>query len=681
MKIVKNKANQFILTTIYAEHAKRLYAGFGTESRELNEKQPRVALRIGDYFTANLINSLRDDVYRNSPYLKDSENIHPEYLEWLDKAKEVQNNPDLWEPLPQFSGAAKPRPWQEMPLRFVLTFKRVGLGVAMGGGKTYIAGQTLDYLAEKARKEGKPFRALWVTKKEGDLHTQTYQELKYKFKFKNINPLFLKGQTIKDKAENVAFEDLDGVVYMCNYEMFRPEAGSRGNSLIDAFLELTKINGNIFTAVVFDESSNLRNHTEHLRGLVYFRGGHWPTYADQPAYRLGEYVIELSGEPAPQGPPDWCHQNNMLHPIILPWNTVNGMKKIGARMDPWSKKITWEGWFLERLHFRCRQFWYVLTKKDLEEQGLKIPAVMKLVKVKMTQIQAKLYYDMQDDLVAELERKKKKIETEFSRLMDSLWDNGETSKLDEYNKDRNRKLQVAANNILAQMLRLTQITGGYIGGMKPKFDDIEEGEDFDELEGILETIPGKNPKLEKLLELVSSDEHRELVEEPQADGTVKIISKVKPFVVFARFRHEIAIIHERLQELNFKGGTIQGSQPGKNRESREAFQRGDYDYVVINPASGKFGGNYQRASYAYYFSNSSKGEERNQSMGRLIRDGQMSNVTITDLVCEGTIDLTVLSILKKKKNISDLVLYKLPDLLNGRLTEEEENELQGYLED
>lgn len=678
---IKKVGNVFHLSTIYSEHAKRCAAGYGTNASELNDKSNKIALRIGDYFTANCINALRDDVYRNSPYLKDSEDIHPEYLAWLDKARDVQNNPELWEPLPVFPGVAQPRPWQELPLRFCLTFKRVGLGVAMGGGKTYVAGQLLDYLAAKAAAEKKPFRALWITKKEGDLHTQTYQELKFKFKFKNILPIFLKGQTLKNKADNVAFEDLDGVVYMCNYEMFRPEAGNRGNALIDAFLELPRIGNNVFNAVVFDESSNLRNHTEHLRGLIYFRGGHWPTYADQPNYRLAEYLVELSGEPAPQSPTDWCHQNNILHPVILPWNTVNGMKKVGARMNPWNKQISWEGWFLERLHYRCRQFWFVLTKKDLEEQGLKIPAVVKLVKVKMTQMQSKIYYDMQDELVAELEREKKKIETEFSKLMDSLWDNGETSRLDDLNRQKSGRLKVAANNILAQMLRLTQITGGYIGGLKPSFEDWMEGEDFEELQGILAPIPGKNPKLEKLLELVSSEEHRELVEEPQPDGSIKCTSKIKPFVVFARFRHEVAIIHERLQELNFKGGTIQGSQPGKNREARECFQRGEYDYVVINPASGKFGGNYQRASYAYYYSNSSKGEERNQSTGRLIRDGQMSNVTITDLACEGTIDLTVLSILKKKKNISELVLYKLPDLLAGKLTEEEENELQGYFEE
>jgi hypothetical protein len=181
--------------------------------------------------------------------------------------------------------------------------------------------------------------------------------------------------------------------------------------------------------------------------------------------------------------------------------------------------------------------------------------------------------------------------------------------------------------VLSQMTRLAQITGGFAP--------------HDESNGKAVAIPGVNPKLEALVQVVA-----------QTDEKV---------VIFSRFRAEIAAISQRLRAIygddavvEFHGGV---SDQDKAENKRRFMDSGDpARFFVANQASARMGLDLSLASLVLYYTNSFALLDRVQTEDRTetVKYAKGST-TYIDLIVEDTLDRPVLEALASKQKLSDRI--------------------------
>ena len=131
-------------------------------------------------------------------------------------------------------------------------------------------------------------------------------------------------------------------------------------------------------------------------------------------------------------------------------------------------------------------------------------------------------------------------------------------------------------------------------------------------------------------------------------------------IIWANFRRDVEQIEALLRKtygprcvVTYYGGT---SDEGR----AEALERFEKDpeclYFVGTQGTGGRGLTLVQSWTTVYYSNGYNLEHRLQSEDRNHRIGQRHNVTIIDIVCNGTVDPRIVAILKAKKNLADLVL-------------------------
>lgn len=220
--------------------------------------------------------------------------------------------------------------------------------------------------------------------------------------------------------------------------------------------------------------------------------------------------------------------------------------------------------------------------------------------VEMTTEQAKVYNEVSQTLIAELEN-----ELELSG---------------------NKSLTI--NNILTRMLRLAEITSGYC-----KYDPVMDDD------GNIITPGGvhrfdPNPKIEGLIEM--------LKEKKPGQKTI----------VWACFKQDIRQICARLDIEGIKHVRFDGSTSEKDRIEAERAFNFDHDCTVFvgNPQAGGTGlnllgyppgapdGYETNCDHVIYFSQNWSSTARSQSEDRAHRRGTRQRVRITDLCVPGTID-------------------------------------------
>ena len=176
---------------------------------------------------------------------------------------------------------------------------------------------------------------------------------------------------------------------------------------------------------------------------------------------------------------------------------------------------------------------------------------------------------------------------------------------------------------LTKLLRLQQITGGFL----PSDDDIKA-----------KAIPGRNPKLELLLELFE-----------QFPG---------PTIIWARFKAEHVAIRRLLESITTpdKIGEIVGQVKKDIREqNRRAFQSGAQHYLICTQACAGYGYTLTAAENEIYYSNTFSLEHREQSEDRAHRIGQDKHINIVDMLMPDTVDVKVHKALISKRNVADLL--------------------------
>ena len=181
------------------------------------------------------------------------------------------------------------------------------------------------------------------------------------------------------------------------------------------------------------------------------------------------------------------------------------------------------------------------------------------------------------------------------------------------------KGEVTATNILTRLLRLQQITGGFI---RPD----EESERYEQI---------SLAKLDALEDIIDT-----------------AISENKKLVVIARFIPEIKEICKMLDKKKIKYAHICGEV--KDRAAKvDAFQNNPECMVFVGQLQTvSMGLTLTAASTMVFYSLSYNFADYSQARARIHRIGQKNNCLYIHLVVKNTVDETVLKALEQKENIA-----------------------------
>lgn len=181
--------------------------------------------------------------------------------------------------------------------------------------------------------------------------------------------------------------------------------------------------------------------------------------------------------------------------------------------------------------------------------------------------------------------------------------------------------EVSATNILVQLLRLQEITGGQLDGK------VIGHEKRDALIDICQDIPEN-----------------------------------KPVVVFCRFRHDLEMVREAAAKLGRTYGEISGVQ--KDLTEHATMPEG-ITMMGVQQQSGGVGIDLTRASVGIWYSLGYSLGDYEQANARISRPGQKEHVTMLHLVAERTVDARIYDAIRKRKDLVESVLTGLTQAVQG----------------
>ena len=190
---------------------------------------------------------------------------------------------------------------------------------------------------------------------------------------------------------------------------------------------------------------------------------------------------------------------------------------------------------------------------------------------------------------------------------------------------------VTAQIVLTKILRFSQITAGFVKTEEGSEEELHER------------------KIDELMDVLG-----------QAEGQC---------VVWTKFKKEMDMVGERLEKAGIGFATFSGDTSQEEREViLRRFRDNELKVFVGQIQAGGTGISLATASTCVYMSNPFSLGDRLQSEDRLHRIGQKNAVTYIDLICPGTIDETVIKILKNKKSMADIIQgdTNLQMLIEGR---------------
>lgn len=182
--------------------------------------------------------------------------------------------------------------------------------------------------------------------------------------------------------------------------------------------------------------------------------------------------------------------------------------------------------------------------------------------------------------------------------------------------------EITATNVLTKLLRLSQLTGGYL---KRAVDErVEEV---------------SRSKMEALTEIVD-----------------ECMESGKKLVIFARFIPEIDAIERMLKVARIGYSLIKGEVKDRAQQV-ERFQKDESVKVFVGQLQTTgMGLTLTAADTTVFYSLSYNFADYEQAKARIHRIGQKNNCTYIHLIAKNTIDEKVMLALKDKKNIADLVV-------------------------
>ena len=175
--------------------------------------------------------------------------------------------------------------------------------------------------------------------------------------------------------------------------------------------------------------------------------------------------------------------------------------------------------------------------------------------------------------------------------------------------------RITAVNALSQLLRLQQVTSGYAR--------TEDGLD-------VEVDTTKANLLYELLEDMGSE----------------------PVVVFARFKHDLEVVHRVARKLELSSFEISGA-----RKELSLWNEGG-GVLAVQIQSGGLGIDLTKARYAVYYSLGFSLGDYLQSRARLHRQGQERPVEIIHLIAAQTVDEKVMAALAAREQVVESIMKR-----------------------
>lgn len=369
-------------------------------------------------------------------------------------------------------------------------------------------------------------------------------------------------------------------VLLMNEEAF---STSRGVAVATAFLKAHQ------ALWVVDESTSIANHkAQRTKNILKMR-------------TLAPYRRILTGTPSTKSPLDLWAQMYFLDPGILGFSNFYGFRNRYATLGGFKGKEVVGYIDIDLIQSKLSRHSDRVLRSDIRDMP---PKLYQKATVPLTPQQEKIYAEFKAEMLAE-------------------WENTDRE---------HRRLEV--RSILAQMLRLQQVVGGFVPS---------EDEDGDVPYRAPEPIPGGNPRLDALVGYAQASD----------DGT--------KIVIFARFRAEIQAIVERLRGTFGEQSVVEfhgGVKPAEKDAAKRAFKDPDSPvrFFVANQRSARMGLDLSVAKLVLWYSNSFDFLDRIQGEDRTETVKSESESTMhVDIISSAPIDRTVLQSLRDKKKISDLV--------------------------
>lgn len=328
------------------------------------------------------------------------------------------------------------------------------------------------------------------------------------------------------------------------------------------------------------------------------------------ACRLGElaaFRLIMTGTDVSEGPFDYYAQFQFLRKGLLGHENFATFK---ARYAEWDKKVITKG------DGSLHEFPVVKAYQNLDELRANVNAhSFRCRKADCTDLPPQLHRVRTVELAPEQRRAYNLIR---ERVLVELRDGTVTSA-----------------HAFTRMLRLQQVTGGYV-----QYDDTK----------LPLRIPGPNAKLDALLQEVNTAPH---------DTGI---------IIWARFIPELDAIYAALS-THFGGrGRVArywGAVPPELRdEEAQQFKIGGRRFMVAQQHAGGRGHTWLQGRLVFYFSNDFSYVARKQSEDRSHRIGQTEAVTYIDLAAEDTLDKKILGALQAKRSVAEFFADPLELLKN-----------------
>ena len=519
-------------------------------------------------------------------------------------------------------------PYQKAATALSLTVPGFALFMDMGTGKTACAVQrvcTLALMLERGEIEGgiqcedggRMLRVLVVVPKNVRLNWQREFQ---KFAHVDGKVTVLRGGLAK-RVRKLA-------------EISRPENGCKFSVLITSYDGVRTTADYIslipWDDVVTDESHNYKDpKTDRFNAVIKLR--------DASARRMS-----LTGSPIGNSPMDLWSQLEFLRKGGSGFQNRVGFKEfhgVWERVDNGAQGVQRLVGLknIPLLQERLARMSFSVTK---EEAGLNLPdKVRSVIEVQMGTYQAEVYNRLQDELAIEIE----------DQLSGQVVD------------------EMTVNNVLTQLLRLAQITSGFV-----TYDakvDMDNGQVV--VPRRTAELSPENPKVVALLDLLLS---------PERDPRAKT-------VVWCQFVHNIEIISAALTKAGIKHGCYYGAVSSDERDRLvDAFNCDpEFKVMVGNPQTAGVGLNLlgydtrdPGASDGFcdlevFFSIGWSAILRAQAEDRAHRRGTRMPVQVVDLVVPGSIDETILERISTKREMA-VTVSDLRETLNRVLRVKTEQE-------
>jgi len=319
------------------------------------------------------------------------------------------------------------------------------------------------------------------------------------------------------------------------------------------------------------------------------------------ASRFAKYRRILTGSPVTKNPMDLYSQCSFLDEDLLGFSSYYAYK---ARYAIEVKR-----------HTSTHAFPHIVGFRNLDELSRKLAFFsFRVLKEDCLDLPSKIYSPRYIELSKEQEKAYNDLATFAIAQLE-----GQT---------------LTVNNTMTMLLRLHQITCGYL--------PTDDGQP---------NVPLKNNRMDELLNVLE-----------ETEGKV---------IIWANYRKSIFDIRDTLSKKYGEETVVTYFGDTKDQDRQDIVKNFQDDkspvrFFIANQQTGGYGLTLTAASTVVYFSNNYDLEKRIQSEDRAHRIGQKNNVTYIDIICEKTVDENIVNSLRNK---IDLASQSLGETLKEWLIE------------